>query len=46
MIEDLLCIAKDLLHSLRKFDFTEEEKDYITSVVRKVIDVVLMEMRK
>lgn len=46
MIENLLCIAKDLLHSLEKFDFKEKEKDYITGVARKVIDLILLEMEK
>lgn len=46
MIENLLSISKDLLHSIDLAEFTEDEKEYIISVIRKVIFVLLIEMRK
>lgn len=44
MVEDLLLISKDLLYSLGIIEFTEEEKDYIISIVRKAIELALKEM--
>lgn len=48
MIEDLLFIAKNLLmiSSLDLTKFTEEEREYILNVVRKIIVVLLIELAK
>lgn len=46
MIENLLSISKDLLHSIDLAEFTEDERNYIISVVRKIIFVLLIELRK
>jgi len=44
MVENLLLIAKDLLYSLSIIEFSEEEKDYIISVTKKVIELSLTEL--
>lgn len=46
MIEDLLVICKDLLKAIEVGNFTQEDKEYIISVVRKVIFVLLIELAK
>ena len=46
MLEDLLLVSKDLLYSLDTMKFTENERSYITSVLKKVIDVSLIEINK
>ncbi|WP_313758492.1 hypothetical protein [Tissierella sp.] len=46
MLENLLLISKDLLHLLSIVEFTEDERNYIISVLKKVIDVSLMEVSK
>jgi len=46
MIENLLSISKDLLHSLDLLEFTEDERSYIISVVSKVIFVLLIDLQK
>lgn len=48
MIEDLLFIAKNLLmiSSLDLTKFTEEEREYILNVVRKIIVVLLIELAR
>ncbi|MFA5576309.1 MAG: hypothetical protein WCZ27_09725 [Tissierellaceae bacterium] len=44
MVEDLLLISKDLLYSLSIIDFSESEKEYVTSVVKKLIELSLAEL--
>ena len=44
MIEDLLYIVKNMLKLVNSLDFTEDEKDYIVRVVRKVIFILLIEL--
>lgn len=44
MVEDLLCISKILLEQIGRFDFTENEKNYIIKVVRKTIFITLIEL--
>ncbi|MFA7533667.1 MAG: hypothetical protein WCY46_05010 [Tissierellaceae bacterium] len=44
MVENLLLIAKDLLYSLSIIEFSEEEKDHIISVTKKVIELSLTEL--
>lgn len=44
MVENLLLIAKDLLYSLSIIEFSEEEKDYVISVTKKVIELSLTEL--
>ena len=46
MLEGLLFISKDLLYSLDTMKFTEDERNYITSVLKKVIDVSLVELEQ
>lgn len=46
MIEDLLFIAKNILIQINVLDLTEDEKDYIVNVVRKVIFMLLIELHK
>lgn len=46
MIENLLSISKDLLHSIDLAEFTEDERNYIIRVVRKIIFVLLIELQK
>ena len=46
MIEDLLVICKDLLKTIEEGNFTQEDKEYIISVVRKVIFIILIELGK
>lgn len=46
MVEDLLFIARDLLHSLSLTEFTEDEKDYVINVAERVIDISLIELKK
>lgn len=46
MVEDLLFIARDLLHSLSLTKFTEDEKDYVINVAERVIDISLIELKK
>ncbi|MFA5576189.1 MAG: hypothetical protein WC983_02805 [Tissierellaceae bacterium] len=44
MIRDLLLIAQNLLYSLSIVEFSESEKEYITSVVRRLIELSLAEI--
>ncbi|WP_154443104.1 hypothetical protein [Tissierella pigra] len=46
MLEGLLFISKDLLYSLDTMKFTEDERNYVTSVLKKVIDVSLVELEQ
>ncbi|MBU5427116.1 hypothetical protein KQI41_11890 [Tissierella pigra] len=46
MLENWLLISKDLLCSLETMKFTEDERNYITSVLKKVIDVSLVELEQ
>ena len=46
MLEGLLFISKDLLYSLETMKFTEDERNYITSVLKKVMDVSLVELEQ
>ncbi|MBU5427169.1 hypothetical protein KQI41_12155 [Tissierella pigra] len=46
MLEGLLFISKDLLYSLDTIKFTEDERNYVTSILKKVIDVSLVELEQ
>lgn len=46
MIDDLLFLSKNLLLQIDRFDFSEDERDYIINVVRKVAFILLIELRK
>ena len=46
MVESLLSIARDLLHSLGTMDFTEDERDYIAYVAERVMAVLSIELEK
>ncbi|MBU5426448.1 hypothetical protein KQI41_08540 [Tissierella pigra] len=44
MMGSLLLISKDLLYSLDVMRFIENERNHIISVLKKVIDVSLIEL--
>ncbi|SHE87049.1 hypothetical protein SAMN02745784_02059 [Tissierella praeacuta DSM 18095] len=46
MVESLLFIARDLLCSLDLMEFTEDERDYIIGVVKRIIVVTIIELGK
>lgn len=46
MNEDLMYISKNLLIQVNRFDFTEDEREYVLCVVRKIIFILLIELRK
>lgn len=47
MIEDLLEICNDLInYALKSSTLTDNESDYIISVVRKAIFVILLELAR
>ncbi|WMM26642.1 hypothetical protein RBU61_08185 [Tissierella sp. MB52-C2] len=46
MLEGLLFISKDLLYSLENMKFTEDERNYMAGVLKKVIDVSLVELEQ
>ncbi|WMM26635.1 hypothetical protein RBU61_08150 [Tissierella sp. MB52-C2] len=46
MVVDLLFIARDLLYSLGIMKFTEDERNYMAGVLKKVIDVSLVELEQ
>lgn len=44
MVKDLLQIIKDLLYAIETIEFTEDERNYIISVIKKIIDVLISEL--
>jgi len=46
MVNDLLSIVHNLLYSLKVLEFTEEERDYIVSVIMKTIILIEVELNK
>lgn len=45
MKDDLLFIAKNLLYSLDLTEFTEEERRYTSNLIRKIVLILLIELR-
>lgn len=45
MKDDLLFIAKNLLYSLDLIEFTEKERKYIIDLTRKIVLILLIELR-
>lgn len=46
MYEDLLFIIKNLLNQINELNFTEEEEEHITGVIKRIIFILLIELRK
>ena len=47
MVKDLLCISKELLNYLNSNNnLSEDERNYILSVIHKIILVLMIELSK